>query len=55
MAEIAMDALDKAILTALLADGRQSQVGLGAARAPVADGDRPPHPRARAIGRDRGL
>ncbi|HET6390882.1 Lrp/AsnC family transcriptional regulator [Hyphomicrobium sp.] len=28
MAEIAMDALDKAILTALLADGRQSQVEL---------------------------
>ena len=28
MAEFAMDALDKAILTALLADGRQSQVEL---------------------------
>ncbi|WP_045835699.1 Lrp/AsnC family transcriptional regulator [Hyphomicrobium sp. 99] len=28
MAEVAMDALDKAILTALLADGRQSQVEL---------------------------
>ena len=34
MAEIAMDALDKAILTALLADGRQSQVEL-AERVPL--------------------
>lgn len=34
MAEVAMDALDKAILTALLADGRQSQVEL-AQRVPL--------------------
>ncbi len=34
MAEVAMDALDKAILTALLTDGRQSQVEL-AQRVPL--------------------